>query len=328
MESVGPAGGVQPVCVTGMHRTGTSLVAGLLHRHGLWLGEEADMMPANAYNPDGYFENDRLVAVNDGILSAFGGTWSSPPALKGEWTADPRLADLKSRARALGQSLGAHHEVWGFKDPRAALTLPFWRSIWGDLKVVVTVRNPLETARSLNRRDGLTVEQGVALWAAHYRSLLNLTTPATRIVVWYEAVCADPVGSARLLLSRVPGLLELDPDAVRASVREPLWHFRDTLADFERSGASSDAVELYGLLRSEAINPEPQTDENEILRGIPAAIAGLDLALRDVHIDLQRLAAVVSRLEVHAAQAAKSAAQQPVAGEPAVEARSNNGRRR
>jgi hypothetical protein len=309
----------RPVCITGMHRTGTSLVAGLLHRHGLWLGDESDMMPANAYNPDGYYENDRVVEVNDGILSEFGGSWKEPPALTGDWAGDPRLTELRATARDLGARLGAGRDTWGFKDPRAALTLPFWRSVWGELTVVVTVRNPLETARSLNRRDDLPLERGVALWQAHYRSILNLTSPETRIVVGYESMCANPATSARALLMRVPGLLEIDPAAAHDTVRPALWHFRETLADFERSGAPADVVDLYRQLHAEAINPEQpeDVDVTEILRGIPAALAGLDLAIRDVHVELERLAAVVARVE------ARGATEQKAAPDAAVEMLAN-----
>ena len=289
----------RPVCITGMHRTGTSVVAALLNRHGLWLGDEADMMAANPYNPDGYFENDGIVALDNAILATFGGSWSTLPALTGEWTEDPRLLGLKSGARAIGQGLAASHLAWGFKDPRAALTLPFWRSVWGDLTVVVALRNPLETARSLKRRDGMPIEQGLALWQAHYLSLLNLTTPETRIVVAYETVCADPVGTANALLDRLPGLAPVDAAAVCDTVRPALWHFRETPADLAARGVPHDVLELYAQLQAEAINPEPhvQDDLASMVRSLPAAIAGLDLAIRDVHVELQRLAAVVARLE-------------------------------
>ena len=296
------------ICVTGMHRTGTSLVAGLLHRHGLWLGEDADMMRANPYNPDGYFENDRLVELDDAILALFGGTWSSPPKFPAAWTADPRLSHIYRDARARGERLSATGQPWGFKDPRTALTLPFWLSAWGELTVIVTLRNPVATAQSLNRRDGMTLEQGLALWTAHYRSILEHTAPATRTVVEYEAFFADPVGTAKALLSRLPGLREVDAEAARATVRGPLQHFRATLADLEAHGAGREVLDLYVQLRSEAINGEI-ADETisdtalsaqsaDVLRDIPEALAGLDLAIRDVHADLQRLAAVVSRLEV------------------------------
>jgi hypothetical protein len=284
-----------------MHRTGTSLVAGLLHRHGLWLGDETDMMPANPFNPDGYFENNRVVEANDAILALFGGSWSSPPDLRGGWREDPRLSDIYKDARAIGWGLAASRRPWGFKDPRAALTLPVWLRAWGELTVIVTVRNPLEAASSLNHRDAMTIEQGIALWSAHYQSLLVHTTPATRIVVEYEAFCADPVGQAGALLSRLHGLREVDADAARASVRSPLRHFRATMADLQAQGVPSDVLDLYAQLRGEAIQSDQlagaDQQMSELLSAIPAALAGLDLAIRDVHVDLQRLAAVVDRLE-------------------------------
>jgi hypothetical protein len=288
-----------------MHRTGTSLAAGLLHRHGLWLGDEADMMLANPYNPDGYFENDRIVDIDDAILALFGGSWSSPPDLHGRWRDDPRLATTYKDARALGEGLAFGGRPWGFKDPRAALTLPFWLLAWGELTVIVTLRNPLETAQSLNHRDEITVQQGIELWYAYYRSLLAHTTQATRIVVEYEEFCADPVGVAGALLSRLPGLREVDADTARASVRSPLRHFRANVADLQAQGVPSRVIELYAHLQKEAIHPDRRAETAsgsdgeilEVLRGISPALAGLDLAIRDVHVDLQRLAATVARLE-------------------------------
>lgn len=287
-----------PICVTGMHRTGTSSVAGLLQRHGLWLGDEADIMPADTYNPDGYFENNRLVEVNDAILSAFDGSWSSPPDFPTGWTHDPRLEEPKEKARAMGDRLDAFRP-WGFKDPRAALTLPFWRSVWGELTVIVTLRNPLETARSLHRRDGMSLQEGLGLWGAHYRSLLEQTTPDTRTVIEYEGLCDDPVGSAKALLTRLPGLREVDPDLARASVRPPLRHFHATVADLEAQGAPPEVVEMYAQLRAEVIHHGRGAGEqlDQVLLSITTGLSGLDLAIRDVHFEVRRLAAVVDRLE-------------------------------
>jgi hypothetical protein len=126
-------------------------------------------------------------------------------------------------------------------------------------------------------------------------------------VVEYEALCADPVGAAGALLSRLPELRAVEPDAARAAVRTPLRHFRATAADLETQGAGRDVVDLYRQLRGQAIHPSTAAREvlgalandqlTEAILGIPAAVAGLDLAIRDVHVDLQRLAAVVSRLQ-------------------------------
>lgn len=288
---------VRCMCITGMHRTGTSAVAGLLQRHGLFLGEEADMMSADPYNPDGYFENNRLVEINDAILAIFGGSWNSLPEFPDAWSEDPRISAICKDARAMGERLDAH-SPWGFKDPRTALTLPFWRSAWGDMTVIVTLRNPLEAARSLSRRDEMTLQDGMRLWSDYYRSLLQHTTAATRIVIDYEGLSIDPVGSARALLSRLPGLRDVDSDIARDSVRLSLRHYRASLADLQAEGATADVLELYKLLRGEAINPAAERYEvDEAFQPIISALSGLDLAIRDVHVDVQRLAAVVARLE-------------------------------
>ncbi len=283
------------VCITGMHRTGTSVVAGLLQRHGLWLGDEADIMPADPYNPAGYFENNRLVELNDAILAAFGGTWSAPPELTAGWTEDPRLDHIYIDARTRGDRLDAR-APWGFKDPRTAVTLPFWRAAWGDMAVIVTLRNPLETARSLQRRDGMPLDEGMRLWAAHYRSLLDNTTRESRIVIEYETLCADPVGSAQALLSRLPWLRTVDPELAVQSVRVPLRHHRVTPAELAGGNASPDVVALYASLRAESIH-HPDAGAAENADPIATALSALDLAIRDVHVDVRRLAAVVARLE-------------------------------
>jgi len=57
-----------PICVAGMHRSGTSMVGRLLYQGGLYLGPDSELMPPGPDNPDGYWENRRFLQINDGIL--------------------------------------------------------------------------------------------------------------------------------------------------------------------------------------------------------------------------------------------------------------------
>ena len=66
-------------CITGAHRSGTSMVARLLHACGLDLGPESDLMPPAPDNPDGFWENLSFVAMNDELLNELGGAWDWPP---------------------------------------------------------------------------------------------------------------------------------------------------------------------------------------------------------------------------------------------------------
>jgi hypothetical protein len=130
------------ICVAGMPRSGTSLVTQLLHRCGLNLGPTEQLMPASVNNSDGFWENLRFVRLNERLLAASGGTWFAPPA-----TLQPTPKIAAQAKWTVAQFEG--QEPWGWKDPRNAVTLPFWKTMLPSMKVLVCVRHPGETASSL-----------------------------------------------------------------------------------------------------------------------------------------------------------------------------------
>ena len=130
------------ICVAGMPRSGTSLVTQLLHRCGLSLGPPEQLMPASINNADGFWENLRFVQLNERLLAASGGTWFAPPAAL---RPTPKIAE--EAKSILAQFEG--EEPWGWKDPRNAVTLPFWKTLLPSMKVLVCIRHPAETASSL-----------------------------------------------------------------------------------------------------------------------------------------------------------------------------------
>ena len=83
----------------------------LLHACGLYLGPKDELMPAQADNPDGFWEHLGFVALNDELLNALGGAWDLPPK-RDENFAHARLDPLRMKARLLdrkvrfGRSLG------------------------------------------------------------------------------------------------------------------------------------------------------------------------------------------------------------------------------
>ena len=99
-------------------------------------------MPASSNNSDGFWENLRFVQLNERLLAAGGGTWFAPPM-----TLVP-TPDLRADAQSLLAQFDGQ-EPWGWKDPRNALTLPFWKTLLPSMKVLVCVRHPAETASSL-----------------------------------------------------------------------------------------------------------------------------------------------------------------------------------
>jgi len=123
----------------------------LLHVCGLYLGPEDALMPPQTDNPDGFWEHLGFVALNDELLNGLGGAWDLPPAANENFK-DPRLDPLRMKARMLIEGFDSRG-VWGWKDPRNCLTLPFWQDVLPGMKTIIMVRNPLEAAHSMRERN-------------------------------------------------------------------------------------------------------------------------------------------------------------------------------
>lgn len=232
-----------PICVAGMHRSGTSLIARVLNASGLDLGPQADLLGAGVGNPDGHWENIHFLQINDALLEAAGGTWDRVPSLPAGWHLDPKFDSLYDRARMLVDSFTGR-AVWGWKDPRNSLTLPFWLRLIPDLKVVIALRNPLDVAESLEKRNRFAAPTGVCLWADYTAALFSSTSRDQRLTTHYDAYFADFEGEAARLLA-FAGLptdaLELIKDLARPNLR----HNRLPLADFLDGRIQLDFVKLY-----------------------------------------------------------------------------------
>ena len=180
----------RPVAIVGMHRSGTSMVAKLLQQAGLNLGDEADLMPPAEENPEGFYEHLEFVRLNDEVLNAAGAGWDCPPAAGFNWE-DSVLDSFRARARRMADPLG-ERLPWGWKDPRTSLTLPFWRSAFGPLRIVVMVRNPLEVVTSLHRRNAFSAALGLTLWQIYAERILDDTSPDERLVTHYDTYFLEP----------------------------------------------------------------------------------------------------------------------------------------
>ena len=150
------------ICVLGMHRSGTSLSTRLLNLIGVDLGsaEELTTEPA-AYNPKGYWEHNVPTSISDAILHRYGGSWDKPPLLPPGWETAAAIDDLREHAQQLVQDQFAELQLWGWKDPRSCLTLPFWQRLLPDMRYIICLRNPVDVACSLEHRDSIAAEKSL-----------------------------------------------------------------------------------------------------------------------------------------------------------------------
>ena len=136
-----------PIIVLGVERSGTSVVAEMVHRWGAYAGPSEKLHKADAHAPRGYWEFlplwDLLAELGD--FDA-GTTWWD---LDFQQQMKKKAADPAYRQKATELMAQMHNGgPWFWKDPALSHFLPFWKQIWGDAIYVITVRNPLDTAVS------------------------------------------------------------------------------------------------------------------------------------------------------------------------------------
>ena len=136
-------GGTEGVLVLGMHRSGTSVVAGTLHLLGLATCAPEDLITGMPWNPAGHWESRSLSRLDDRLLDEMRRAWWYPPpsgatyadVTSGLATAPETAADLFRRTYT--------SMPWVWKDPRLCLLLPFWREALGEAVAAVVVhRDP------------------------------------------------------------------------------------------------------------------------------------------------------------------------------------------
>jgi hypothetical protein len=250
----------RPVAVVGMHRSGTSMVAKLLQQAGLNLGDEADLMPPAAENPEGFYEHLEFVRLNDEVLNVAGAAWDCPPLAGFDWN-EEALDPFRAQARRLATPL-LERLPWGWKDPRTSLTLPFWRSAFGPLRTVVVIRNPLEVVTSLHRRNGFSTALALTLWQIYAERVLEDSGSEERLVTHFDSYFLDPDRE----ITRVLDFLGLNDDqdlpGLRTAAIPGLRHHRKSVRDLEEHGFSAEVIELYLRLCHEARWVEGPVDDS------------------------------------------------------------------
>jgi hypothetical protein len=248
-----------------MSRSGTSLTTRLLSVAGVYLGPDDDLLggelrqlpkgdreSAREANPEGFWEHYRLMRLNERILHRLGGNWRDPPSLLPGWEEAAELDEEREEARALLNATFAGHPLWGWKDPRNCLTLPFWQPLLPKMRYVICLRNPIDVAASLQHRDGISLEQAVELWLAYVSHALINTSGEARLFVSYEDFFNVPEATASSLVTFAgcEGAFE-DParaELLAEAVDERLWRHRTSGVDLARDPrVPAEVVALHQL---------------------------------------------------------------------------------
>lgn len=222
---------LEPICILGMHRCGTSLTTSVLQQLGFSQSDPEKLLPPNQFNPEGYWENSVLTAMNDEILKRLGGSWHEPPVMTRGWEQSTELFDLRAKAEGLlAEEFGGRPD-WVWKDPRISLTLPFWLPFLPpETRFVICYRNPAEVCRSLQERDGFLPLKGSFLWQHYLVSAIVATAGRPRFFMRFEG-WFDPNDSEIDRLAHFAANMKIEGQTqtkIRSYLKESLRHHQSS----------------------------------------------------------------------------------------------------
>lgn len=179
--------------VLGMHRSGTSAFTGILDLLGVNLGTQ--MLETQSDNPKGFFENKYVVLANDCILETLNTSWDDTFPLPTDWPARFKDSQLLADIRSFLRTEITHNQLSALKDPRLCRLLPLWLPLFTTEGITphfaLLIRNPLEIADSLKRRNGFSIEKSLILWMQHMIDAERNTRHSPRGFVEYESLLSD-----------------------------------------------------------------------------------------------------------------------------------------
>lgn len=269
------------IVITGMHRSGTSLVAGVMQRAGVNIGER--LLDSAKGNLRGHFEDVEFLNLHDRILSRSG---QSLLVQDRGSVSLPTSSECTEAVQLISQREG--RRLWGWKDPRTALFLDFWAGLIPAAQYVFIYRHPVEVALSLLRR-GTDMEAladptaSLRSWQVYNQSIIDFLElhPASCLMCSIAGVTAD-IGAFVDLASR-----KLSLPLVLTEVHQ-LYHEEE----LKQVALPVDAVSAFKSLmpeisdlyeRLEALSDLPSTLEGGQSRAESDSSA---LALQGVFSDL------------------------------------------
>jgi len=165
--------------VTGMHRSGTSLIASFIQAIGVNLGER--FFEANYLNLKGYFEDldflefQREVLKNSCRQNELG--WHDWGWTVSEFLDYSKFSEYVEPAQELIKSRQEKLSVWGWKDPRTTLMLDFWHELLPETKYLFIYRFPWDVLDSIVRPNSLVFAErpdyALKAWTFYNRHLLK-----------------------------------------------------------------------------------------------------------------------------------------------------------
>lgn len=248
--------------VLGMHRSGTSAISGLLEQLGVFMGKKL-FGPQRGVNEKGFFENAKVVALNEKLFDRLLQSWDDPYALNFKTYEISTLTDVQAEANQLLESEYLSHPLWGMKDPRTSLHIKFWQQVFKSHQVepcyILMLRNPLEVAQSIHKRDQIETEHTLRLWLNYTLSSYLSCHDENLTIVKFDTLISNPKQVLRELTEVFS--LDIDQDSV-SFIDQELRHNKT-------DNKPTDQIALLALAVYEALS-RPHIEHEEVVESAQA----------------------------------------------------------
>jgi hypothetical protein len=242
------------ILVAGMHRSGTSALAGALNKVGISLGTR--LLEPGEDNPKGYWEHSDAVDIHERLLAALDRRWDDIRPLPNEWLSSDAAQRASLEIKELIARDFSDKGLWAIKDPRICRFLPLWLQglkEFGIRPVVIFVaRRPSEVAASIEKRNHWAADIGELLWLQHTFEAEVSSRDLERAALLYDDLIADPIDTVSRTLARVsiqvPSLSASDCEDLKKFVDVAERHHLHDEIDRHGSLMSAIATEAYDAL--------------------------------------------------------------------------------
>ena len=272
------------ILVLGMHRSGTSALGGVLHALGASLPQKTLMGP-HPCNLKGLFEALSVASIHDDFLAASGSCWHDWRQFDFAWARSPAAAPYTGKIKAVLLDEFGDDRLFLLKDPRICRFVPYTAALLADLGIsfvaVLPVRDPLEVALSLQRRDGFTISKSLLLWLRHVLDAEHLSRGVPRCFLSYESLLRD----WRQQIERIsrqtgivlPQRIEDAGAVVEEFLTEELYHER---ANSDEISCNPEVLQLANSTYALFIDICERGENKELLHSLDTARAAFEALCR------------------------------------------------
>jgi GT2 family glycosyltransferase len=197
------------IIVAGMHRSGSSAITRIVNLFGAQIANE--LLPPAADNERGFWESLRVVEIHDRLLHALSSSYHDPFPLPEYWTQTKAAQQAVLELAEEIKKDFADGDFFVVKDPRISRLLPLWLRLLDDMViepiVVVPVRNPLEIAASLKKRDQFSLAKSLIMYLRSSLETELVSRGRRRLFVHYDQLLCDWSSFAARLAKLTDGRL-------------------------------------------------------------------------------------------------------------------------